>query len=143
MMKQTDQVLGAGQKLLIEPKFLLVPADLETTALQIRNSEQIPGSANNDINPFYQKFEPVIVPNWTDTADWALVADPNEFPAIWLIFLTGKRVPELFTADSETQGAMFTNDTLRYKVRMLTYRFSSTYECAPVADFRPVHKSNC
>jgi len=27
-------------------------------------------------------------------------------------------------------------------VRMMTYRFSSTYECAPVADFRPLYKAN-
>jgi len=39
-------------------------------------------------------------------------------------------------------GAMFTNDTIRYKVRMYGQRFSSTYDCAPVADFRPLHKSN-
>jgi len=37
---------------------------------------------------------------------------------------------------------MFTNDTLRFKVRMLTFRYSSTYDCAPVADWRPLHKSN-
>lgn len=142
MMKQTDQPLGAGSKLLIHPKYLLVPVDLETTALQIRNSEMLPNSANNDVNPYYQKFEVVIVPEWTDTTDWAQVGDPTEFPAIWNIFLRGRRVPELFSADSETQGAMFTNDTLRYKVRLLTWRFSSTYDCAPVSDFRPLHKSN-
>lgn len=142
MQKQTDQALGVGQRLLIEPKYLLVPADLRATALQIRNSELIPGNQNNDINPYYQAFEVVVVPTWTDTNNWALAADPNEFPAIWLIFLRGKTVPELFTADSETIGAMFTNDVLRYKVRMLTWRFSSTYDCAPVADFRALHKSN-
>jgi hypothetical protein len=142
MAKQTDQALGAGQKLVIEPKYLLVPVDLRATALQIRNSELIPGNANNDINPYYQGFEVVQVPNWTDTDNWALVADPQQWPAIWLIFLRGRTVPELFTADSEVTGAMFTNDVLRYKVRMLTWRFSSTYECAPVSDFRPLHKSN-
>jgi len=142
MMKQTDQVLGVGQKLLIKPRFCLVPVDLESAALQIRNSENLPGGANNDINPHYQQFDVVVVPEWADTNNWALVGDPNEYPAIWLIFLRGKRVPELFTSDSDTQGAMFTNDTLRYKVRMLTYRFSATYECAPVSDFRPLHKSN-
>ncbi len=147
MMKQTDQYSGGaaaaqGQRLLIEPRFLLVPVDLETTALQIRNSEYLPGSGNNDVNPYYQKFEVVPVPNFTDANDWALAGNPDEFPAIWLIFLRGKRVPELFTADSETQGAMFTNDTLRYKVRMMTWRFSSTYDCAPVSDWRPLHKNN-
>jgi len=142
MMKQTDQPLGAGQKLLIEPKYLLVPVDLETTARQIRNSQFYPGSMDNDVNPFYQQFEIIKVPNWTDTNNWAFVADPAEFPAIWMIFLRGRRVPELFTADNEAAGAMFTNDTLRYKVRMLTFRYSSTYDCAPVSDFRPLHKSN-
>ncbi len=142
MQKQTDQTLGTGSRLLIKPKYLLVPTDLRANAMQIRNSELIPGSTNNDINPYYQDFEVVVVPEWTDTDNWALAADPNEFPAIWLIFLRGRTVPELFTADSETVGAMFTNDVLRYKVRMLTWRFSSTYDCAPVADFRPLHKSN-
>lgn len=142
MLKQTDQTLGNGRKLLIEPRYLLVPVDLETTALQIRNSEQQPGVGNNDANPFYQKFDVVKVPSWTDTNNWALVGDPGMFPAIYLIFPRGQRAPQIFTADSETSGSMFTNDSLRFKVRMMTYRFSSTYDCAPVADFRPLHKSN-
>jgi len=70
------------------------------------------------------------------------VADPAQFPCIWALYYRGNRVPELFTADSETGGSMFTNDTFRYKVRMLTFRFSSTYDCLPVGDWRGVHKSN-
>lgn len=147
MMIQTDQYSGGetsvqGQRLLVQPKFMLVPVDLEATANRIRNSEMMPGSQDNDINPYYQQFVVVPVPNWTDPNNWALVGDKNEFPAIWLIFLRGRQVPELFTSDSETAGAMFTNDTLRYKVRMMAYRFSSTYDCAPVSDFRALHKSN-
>jgi hypothetical protein len=46
------------------------------------------------------------------------------------------------TAGDESSGAMFTNDVLRYKIRMMTWRFSAAYDCAPVADFRPLHKSN-
>lgn len=142
MQKQTDQPLGAGQRLLAVPKFVLGPADMRAAALQVRNSELIPGSANNDVNVHHQGFEWVPVPTWTDVNNWAAIADPNLFPVIWLIFLRGRAVPELFTADSETAGAMFTNDTIRYKVRMLTFRFSGSYDCAPVADFRGVHKSN-
>lgn len=138
MQKQTNQPLGAGRRLLIEPRYLLVPSDLETTGLQIRNSEKVPGSANETVNPFYQKFDVVVVPDWTDTNNWGLMADPAQFPAIWLIFPRGNRTPQLFTADSEVAGAMFTNDVLRFKVRMLSYHFSSTYDCAPVADFRPL-----
>ena len=142
MAKQTDQALGAGQRLLIEPKFLLVPVDLRAVALQIRNSEHIPASQNNDINPFFEALEVIQVPHWTDTADWAVVADKMQFPAIYHIFPRGQRTPQLFTADSEQAGAMFTNDTLRFKIRMMTYYFSSSFPCAPVADFRPLYKAN-
>jgi len=142
MAKQTDQALGVGRRLLAEPKNLLVPVDLRATALQIRNSERLPGSADNDINPYYNNINVIQVPQWTDTNNWAAVADKAQFPAIYLIFPRGQRTPQLFTADSELGGAMFTNDTLRFKVRMMTYRFSSTYECAPVADFRPLYKAN-
>lgn len=142
MRIQTDQTLGAGERLGIIPKTILTPYDLETAASVVINSEVVPGSANNDINPFFRESNVVGVPHWTDTNNWALAADPMEWPAIWLIFLRGQTAPSLFTADNETAGAMFTNDTLRYKVRMLTWRFSDTYDCAPVSDFRPLHKSN-
>jgi hypothetical protein len=84
----------------------------------------------------------IVVPTWTDTNNWAAVADPNIAPAIWLIYPRGQRTPQIFTADGELGGAMFTNDELRFKVRLMTYRFSATYDCAPVSDFRPLHKSN-
>lgn len=142
MRKQTNQPLGAGRRLQLTPRYLLVPEDLETTALQIRNSEHVPGSANNDVNPFYQKFDVITVPDWTDANDWALVADPMITPSIFLIFPRGNRTPQLFTADSEVAGAMFTNDTLRFKIRQFCYRFSATYNVAPVADFRGLFKNN-
>jgi len=37
---------------------------------------------------------------------------------------------------------MFTNDELRFKVRQFGFRYSATYDCAPVADFRPLYKAN-
>jgi hypothetical protein len=144
MTKQTDQALGAGAQRGMEnaPKYCLVPTDLRAAALQIRNSEHLPGSADNDINPHHQNFEVIVVPRWTDTNNWAAVADPNLSAAIWLIFVRGNAVPSIFTADNESAGAMFTNDQLRWKVRQMTYRFSATYDNAPVSDFRGLHKSN-
>lgn len=142
MRKQTFQKLGAGRKLLATPKFLLVPVDLETTARQIRDSEFEPGGPDNDTNPYQGTFEIVIPPDWTDTTDWALVADPVQFPSIFDIKVRGYEVPQVFTAGDESSGAVFTNDTWKWKVRLMTYRFSSTYDCMPVADFRGLHKSN-
>ena len=142
MRKQTDKKLGAGSRILIEPRYLLVPADLETTAIQIRNSEMLPGSGNNDINPYYQKFDVVVVPEWTDANNWALVADPITYPQIFDVKVRGYEVPRIFEAGDETSGAVFTNDTWRWKARLMTFRFSSTYDCLPVADFRGLHKNN-
>jgi hypothetical protein len=148
MRKQTDQPLGVGRKLLLTPRYLLVPVDLEVTALDIRNSELVPEAdgagttGNQTVNNFRNSFDVIVVPDWTDTNNWAVVADPNIAAAIWLIYPRGQRTPQIFSADSETSGAMFTNDELRFKVRLMTYRFSATYDCAPVSDFRPLHKSN-
>ena len=142
MRIQTTKSLGGGVRLGIRPKYILGPYDLEAAAIQVVKSEAVPGSANNDPNPFFNEAEFIGVPEWTDTNNWALVADPVQFPCIWSLYYRGNRVPELFTADDETSGAMFTNDTFRYKVRMLTFRFSSTYDTLPVSDWRGLHKSN-
>jgi len=144
MGKQTDQQLGVGRRLNIAPRYLLGPVDLRGTALQIRNSEFVPATGNNAsaVNIHNGTFDYIQVPQFTDTNNWATVADPMMHPAIWLIFLRGKRVPELYASESETAGAMFTNDELRFKVRMMTWRFSGSEDCAPVSDFRPLHKSN-
>jgi hypothetical protein len=149
MRKQTDQALGVGRKLLLTPRYLLVPVDLEVAALDIRNSELVPGAdfdaaggGAQTRNHFAGSFEVIVVPQWTDTTDWAVVADPAVAPAIHLIYPRGQRTPQIFSADSEQSGAMFTNDELRFKVRLMTYRFSATYDCAPVSDWRGLHKSN-
>jgi hypothetical protein len=147
MRKQTDQPLGVGRRLLLTPKYVLVPIELEATALQIRNSElqsgadmDNPNSGAQSINPLKGSFEVIIVPQFTEADHWAVVADPIIAPAIHLIYPRGQRAPQIFSADGETSGAMFTNDELRFKVRLMTYRFSSTYDCAPVSDFRPLHR---
>ena len=143
MMKQTSRVLGVGRRLTTNrPRYVLGPVDLETAALQVRNSEYLPNSANNDVNPYYQQFDFIPVPEWTDTDNWACVADKNEYPAIYMVYTRGYRVPEIYEAGDQASGTMFTADVLKWKVRLFTYRFSSTYTCAPVADFRGLHKSN-
>lgn len=142
MRKQQSGDAGTGPKLLITPKYLLVPVDLERLAHQIVDSPLKPGGADNDVNPWQNESQVIVVPEWTDANNWALVGDSTQYPCIWVIYHRGNRVPELFTADDETAGAMFTNDTLRYKVRQLSFRYSSTYDCAPVSDWRGLHKNN-
>lgn len=127
MRKQAE--LNSGERLgaLVAPKFVLVPSDLETAALQALASEGEPGTADNDENPFAEgdvhsarmraaRRKVIVVDLWTDTNNWAAIADPNLWPTIGLGFRYG-RVPEIFSVADPRAGLMFTNDTMPIKVR--------------------------
>jgi len=144
MRKQTelnsDERLGA----LTAPKFLLVPPDLEIAALQLLASEGEPGTADNDENPLAvgnahderlrsARNRVIVIDLWTDTNDWAAVADPILYPSIGLGFRYG-RTPEIFSVASPTGGLMFTNDVMPVKVRFF-------YAVGPT-DWRGLHKNN-
>jgi hypothetical protein len=144
MMKQTEIHSGERLGFLTAPKYVMVPIDLETTALVMLASEGLPGGSNNDVNVFAtgnqlatrlaSARERVIVnPLWTDTNDWAAIADPLLYPSIGIGFRYG-RTPEIFSVASPTAGLMFTNDTLPVKVRFF-------YAVGPT-DWRGLHKSN-
>jgi hypothetical protein len=144
MMKQTD--LNSGERLgaLTRPYYVLVPIDLEITALQVLASEGEPGVADNDVNPLaagdshdsrlsFARQRVVVVPLWTDTSRWAACADPRLHPTIGLGYRYG-RTPQIFSVASPTAGLMFTNDTMPIKVRFF-------YATGPV-DWRGLYKHN-
>lgn len=125
---------GTAPVLALDPKYLLVPRELRITAMRILypsweresniHSENLQRGEMGDV---------ITVPEWTDANNWAAVCDPRIAPAI----IVGERfgiMPEIFVAESQNQGALFTNDEVRIKVRHWVSVF--------VADFRPLHKSN-
>ncbi|HOG47374.1 MAG TPA: Mu-like prophage major head subunit gpT family protein [Anaerolineae bacterium] len=116
MYTQTEA--GSGKRLGVRPKWLLVPIELEKTALTILTSAGEPGTGNNDANVRAGTFGVITVPEFTDTNDWAAAADPADLPGICLGYRFG-RAPELFVADDPVTGSMFTNDEMRLKVRFL------------------------
>lgn len=111
MMKQTGR--DTAKRMGIGPSMLLVPMDLEETAADLfrRNT-------NNDAT-FVQSLSPTIIPvaSWTDVNDWVTLANPADGPVIELGFLDGQEEPTLLTQDSPTEGAVFTNDMISYKLR--------------------------
>jgi hypothetical protein len=149
MRKQTE--LNSSERLggLIVPKFLLVPPDLEITALQILASEydytyalsNAPAAPSNVLtegNDFSSRLSlardrVIVVDMWTDTNNYAAVADPRLYPSIGLGFRYG-RTPEIFSIASPTAGLMFTNDTMPVKVRYF-------YAVGPT-DYRGLYKCN-
>jgi hypothetical protein len=125
---------GTAPKLTLDAKYLLVPRDLRLTGTQI-----LYPSFAHEANIFSENMQKgqmgdvITVPEFSDASDWAAVADPRLAPGIIL----GERfglLPEIIIADGETNGALFTNDEIRMKVRHWVSVF--------VADHRPLFKAN-
>lgn len=124
MFKQTE--IESGKRLGLFPKYALLPVDLYHTALSVFGyGEGMPTSyevfsldrGSSDPRPV-----PLAVPDWTDTNDWAYIADPRVFPVIHISYAQQPQgmnhpPPELFAVTSPTAGLVFTNDVLPVKVR--------------------------
>lgn len=111
MLKQAEA--DSADRLGIGPKSLIVPVDLEQTAVDLfsRNTNNDKSFVNN------LSLEVLPVWYWTDTNDWAIGADPMELPGIEVGFLDGNEEPELFVQDNPTVGSLFTNDKVTWKIR--------------------------
>lgn len=147
--KQTE--LNSGERLgaLTAPKFLLVPPDLEITALQVLASEYdytyaLSNGTNAPTNVHgegsdiqarmnFARSRVIVVDLWSDANDWAAVGDPKLYPTIGLGFRYGS-APEVFSVASPTAGLMFTNDTMPVKVRFF-------FATGPI-DYRNLYKAN-
>ena len=131
------------------PSLGLFPVDLYDEALQVSGYGAgpggQPGTANNDLNPFGvgrpgdPRPRPVMVPDWTDTNNWAYLVDPVIAPVIQMAYAdnpsgNGHPAPQLYTVTSKLAGLMFTNDVLPIKVR--------DYFAYGVATYRGIGKRN-
>lgn len=112
----TSEILG------LQPKYLVVPNELEELAFQLCNSAvAVPATAAGpsdtpNINSA-QGLTPILVPYWTDENDWILVADPNMVPTLEIGFYQGREAPEIFTQSDPNAGSVFNSDTFTWKIR--------------------------
>lgn len=130
MYKMTEAT--SGKRMGIRPAFLIVPIELEKTALTIMQSEGEPGTGDNDANVRRGSSRVVVCPDMTDANDWLAVADPRIWPSITVGYRFSQ-VPEVFIAGEETVGSMFTNDEMRIKARYVV--------AVGAGDYRPLFKS--
>lgn len=141
--------LGSGKRLGLYPKYALIPGDLLDAALVAfgygSGPGGFPGTGNNDVNPYagsnpyIERPVPIVVPDWTDTNDWAYLVDPNLHPVIMMSYLEAPGggahpMPTLQAVVSPLAGLVFTNDTLPVKVK--------DWWAAGVATWRGVGKRN-
>jgi len=131
MFKQAEAT--SSKRLGIRPGYLLVPIELEKTALTIMNSAGEPGTGDDDANVRQGSARVIAVPDWTDANDWAAAADPLDLPGVCIGYRFG-REPEMFVADQDAVGSMFTNDEMRIKVRF--------FYAVGIGDHRALHKNN-
>jgi len=131
MFKQAEAT--SSKRMGVRPATILVPIELEKSALTIINSPNEPGTGDNDINVRQGSARVIAVPEWTDANNWAACANPLDLPGVCVGYRFG-RAPEMFVADSDVVGSMFTNDELRIKVRF--------FYAVGIGDWRALHKNN-
>ncbi|HVA23634.1 MAG TPA: Mu-like prophage major head subunit gpT family protein [Chloroflexota bacterium] len=112
-----EQTNLAGKRIGLKPSFLVVPPELEFTALQLIKSGGLPGGNQNDINPVMGYCEVVVSPQLTNTLEWYLVADPRMVDTVEVGFVGGQVNPVLLVQDQPLFGLNFTQDVISYKVR--------------------------
>lgn len=114
--------LNSGKRLGLRPRYVVIPIDLEKTALQIFVSDTEPAS-----NVYYENVRRsaaenvVVVPEWTDTNNWAAITDPDVYPCVGVGYRYG-RTPEVFVSDQDAIGSMFTNTRSQSAISRLTTR---------------------
>jgi hypothetical protein len=108
------------------PRTLVVPASLEEIAYQLTKSVvAVPATpaGPSDTPNIHSSMDFIVVdyfPGVTGTPAsnwWFVVADPSLCPTIEIGFYQGRDTPELFTQSDPTQGSVFSNDVIKYKIR--------------------------
>lgn len=122
---RTQKNLRGDEVLNISPKYLIVPAALETHAEQFLNSLSDADTTNsNIINPFRNKLKLIVDPEldtYSETA-WYVVANPNDCGTIEVSYLNGKDTPTLESAVSFENLGMNFRIYMDYGVNILDFR---------------------
>jgi len=131
MRDQSDFAADGGSTAalgtLTTPRFLLVPNELEQTALEILGGYSGSSAGFLDTNIWSEgdthtqrmrsaRARVVVVDLWTAAHDWVAVCDPLLYPTIGIGYRYG-RAPEIFSVANPNSGLMFTNDVMPVKVR--------------------------
>lgn len=104
---------GDGTPLNGAPKFLIVPAALETVAGQFTSNQYVPNQANQQ-NPFFNSLTPIVEPRLdaVSTTAWYLAADQAAIDTIEYCYLEGEQ--GLYTE----QDLDFDVDGMKVKARL-------------------------
>ena len=115
-----------GATLNIGPRFLIIPAALETTADQILNTLEGYDIATGVgiSNPFYKKLIPIVEPylDGQNATGWYITADPAQIDTVEACYLGGQRVPYLETKNGWSVDGVEYKVRFDYGVKAIDYR---------------------
>ncbi|WP_260435107.1 MULTISPECIES: prohead protease/major capsid protein fusion protein [unclassified Burkholderia] len=125
---RTQKAPGDGTALNLAPRFLIVPAALETAAGQYTSNQYTPNVAREQ-NPFFGVLTPIVEPRLDAISPdaWYLAADPSVIDTVEYCYLEGEE--GLYTE----QSLDFDVDGLKVKARL---DFA-----AKAVDFRGLYKN--
>lgn len=112
-----------GRKINVTPRYLLVPAALETAAQQF-TSQGYTASASGSINPFAGALQVLAEPRLdaASTTAWYLAADPSQIDTIEYAYLEGNQGVYLETKEGwEVDGVEF-KARLDFGAKAIDYR---------------------
>lgn len=106
---------------------LLVPAQLEDLAIRLTTSEQLPQSADNDVNVAKRLVTPMVNPYFTDTNNWSVIPAEDRFNPLFMM----TRMPRRFVESKleRRPGDMFYGYAEEYGFGAMNWR--GTYGCNP------------
>lgn len=124
----SQQTSPMGRVLNMRPKYLIVPPELQFTAIDILDQNML--MVNRQItatttstrvgtqNLIASQLQLVVLEELTDANDWYLAADPGECSSIEVGFLDGRETPELFVSDAGNGSLdLAAADGIRHKIR--------------------------
>lgn len=106
MRKQTGQ---SGGLIVVEPRYVLVPSEQETSILKLLAAIQ--PTTTDDVNVF-TNLVPMVEPRLTDAKRWYMVAAPEQLDGLEFAYLAGEPGPQI------SSKAGFEVDGVSIKVRL-------------------------
>lgn len=110
----------AGDYMPLVPKYLVVPAELETVAEQLMTS--LLANIVGNINPFTGKFQILTDPHLTSATEWYLSADPSTFQSLVYAYLEGQEGLHVESKVDFDTDAVVTKSRLDFDCAAWDYR---------------------
>ena len=127
---------GTGKPMAVYPNKLLIPETLEHRAHVIlgygggrqQGAPEEGGTGAQEVDPYAidrpgsPRAQICVVPEWQNTQSWAALTDPMMHASIEMAYMMAEGGgrhprPEVYQANDERSGLMFTHDTLAIKIR--------------------------